>query len=397
MPSQTAPVKVNLSGALKAHAKDKTDYGREFTNLPGGITGGIAELVEAKIGVYKSGKNTGQKFIYMAGVVRSPKTALELKKIWEPVPGNPKGQVKIISNKMIDIDGQRTSIMLPLCATEKGDGKGGTVQVTLDQNVEDALNEVRKLGGEECTAHVQTEEDLAQLLATLKSQQPGIRFKFGTSEMDPNKDYPNGARVFENWYGTKGLENYVPEAADKHPALAATQDGTAPSANGDGQPAEQFNEFDASTSMDLDQLVEAANGDGDVATDAQARLIALATEKGREDEARAAESWADVKAVIEAEDALAEAPAEEAPAPAAKEPWKPKAGEMYMYKPLDPKTNKPQIDKATKKPVKGVEVEILTVTEKDTTVTLKNYDTGKTIMGADKKPLKVKWTDLAGE
>ncbi len=48
--------------SFKDHARDETEYGMEFIDLPGGITGGIARLVDAKLGVYAKGNNAGENF-----------------------------------------------------------------------------------------------------------------------------------------------------------------------------------------------------------------------------------------------------------------------------------------------------------------------------------------------
>ena len=66
----------NLAASLKAHAKDETDYTQDYSSLPAGIIGGIAELREARMGTYKSGKSVGGQYIYLAGVVITPEHAV---------------------------------------------------------------------------------------------------------------------------------------------------------------------------------------------------------------------------------------------------------------------------------------------------------------------------------
>ena len=61
---------------------------------------------------------------------------------------------------------------------------------------------------------------------------------------------------------------------------------------------------------------------------------------------------------------------------------------------VDPKTGKTKVDPKTKKAVKAIEVEILTVYPKNETCTVKNTTTGKTLAGADKLPRKIGWSEL---
>lgn len=187
-----------LGKHLKAHNKDETNYGMEFIDLPAGITGGIAKLVDAKVGVYKTGDNEGEQFLYLGGVVVEPKVVTATEKVFQD------GKVVVLSVREVDIAGQRTSKMVPLCETSKQDG---TV-VTQDENVSTALNELRKLGGEGCTENVNTDEQLLEFLEDLKGQ--GVYFKFSTSARDPSAAYPT-QRVWENWLGAKDLEDYEPE------------------------------------------------------------------------------------------------------------------------------------------------------------------------------------------
>ena len=70
-----------LSESLKAHANDETSYGTEYIDLPGGITGGIAKLVDAKLGEFKKGPNQGKQFLYLGGLVVEPETAIQLNKV----------------------------------------------------------------------------------------------------------------------------------------------------------------------------------------------------------------------------------------------------------------------------------------------------------------------------
>ena len=339
--------------ALKAHAKDQTDYGQEYINLPAGITGGLAQLVEAKRGKYAKGPNQGKEFLYLAGVVVEPKTATEVKKIWDADLNNKKGGIRALPPKEVKIEGQRTSVMIPLCDTKGGDGKGGTKVVSADENIAKALNELRKLGGEDCTKNISSEEDFDALLAALK--EAGPVFRFSTSEKAPTAQYPNSG-VWENWYGTKGVD-YQAE----------------PSANGHVEDSTGTEEETASDEVDLNELAAAADG-GD--EEAMAALKEKAEAVGVSgDDIDGADNWATVVEWIEAGGKPADEDAAEEEA-AAEEPEEtvPEKGNVYSYKPLDPK------DKTKKKRLaKGVECECIAVNAAKKTCTLKNLDDGKTL------------------
>src|SRR5437016_1611840 len=136
MPMQKSKSSFDINKSLQTHSTDDTDYGQDFTRLPGGISGGIAQLIDAKIGVYKTGANTGKKFFRAAGVVVSPDTATEMVKTLDE-----RGKVKVVSAKEVPVKGLQTSVMVPLCDTKKADG---TV-TTADEGVANMLNELRKL------------------------------------------------------------------------------------------------------------------------------------------------------------------------------------------------------------------------------------------------------------
>lgn len=103
MPMQKTSSKFDFNKALRDHAKDETTYQMDFTDLPGDITGGVAKLVEAKLGEYKSGPNQGQKFLYLAGTVVQPKQAAKITKVWDA----DKKAVKVVDASTVIIEGQR--------------------------------------------------------------------------------------------------------------------------------------------------------------------------------------------------------------------------------------------------------------------------------------------------
>jgi hypothetical protein len=341
----------NLSTSLKSHAKDETEYGQDFTRLPGGIIGGVARLVEAKRGLYKTGKNQGEPVIQLRGVVVKPREALHTVRTFE------NGAIKTLGATMVKVEGLFTQLFLPLCTTKN---KRGEI-TEADDNVKDACNELRKLGGDECTSGLSSEEDLDALLATLKAS--GIYFRFSTSELDPTAEYPN-PMVFERWLGTKGVEDFsvngTPDGTGTAPGVDDRTTGSK-AATAAGEPATE----------DLAALAEQANSDEDAGN----RLTALAVEAGCDaEEVKSAPNW---KAVVEMiEKAQAEGGTSTEPAP----DWEPAAGEIYSFHPYDPKTKKPS--------AKAVEVEVTAIQKKNKTVELKN-------LGNPKISYKnVKWDEL---
>lgn len=334
--SKKSSLKVN---PYKAHAKDETEYGMEFIDLPGGITGGVARLAEAKVGTFARGKNQGEKFIYLAGIVVEPKVAVDTQKVWKD------GNVQVVSTEEVEIKGQRTGMTLPLCDTTKANGS----VVSADENIGRMLNELRKLGGEECTAEIENEGTLAQVLEILKEEGPF--FKFSTTAGNPTAQYPI-PRIWENWFGAKGLEDYEPEEEDDVDENKETEESDGPEK--DDIP------FDDST-PDLTALAEAADevNEDDEATEAaeeaQRELEKLAESAGIN--AEKIDSWGGVA------DAITKASGGEPEDGDEDDPWVPKKEEVYKFKP-------PRARKA-------IEVMITAVFEKAETVTAKALESEK--------------------
>lgn len=346
MPMQKATGGFSLAKVLKAQAPAEVDYGVDLSKPPGGISGGVAELVECKIGTFKTGDDTGKKFFYAAGVIIEPKTATETVMTWNATTK----KAEVVSVREVKVEGRRTTLMIRLCDT-----KNSKQEVTSAQtHAEDMANELKKLGGKECLDGIESDEDVEALLVTLKEARP--RFKFSTTAGTPTAQYPK-ANVFENWYGTKGLENYVEQEANH------VQDNTAaaPSANGDIAPDQG----------DLDSLVATASEDGDskAALAAREALRGMALKAGvsEEDVDVKAQSWAEVKEMIEQ---VGSAPAE----PETEKPWEPEKDQVFFHTLVDAK-GKPIIkNKKTQK----VECEVTVVDRKNRTVTLLNLDDKKT-------------------
>lgn len=184
--------------AVQAHAKDETRYGLE--RLPAGINNGIAKLIGIKFDQYKSGDGLVGEWYYQArGMCLEPKSVVD-----------PHGTV-------VPVRGKQTMVQVPLCPqTSKTTGK----TVTHEDQFARVMNELRMLGGDDFTANAKTVGDLVELAEVLnrRAKTPGgVCFKFSTSEGKQAPGASDSPRVFENWHGRKGLEDYRPDLA---PAVA---------------------------------------------------------------------------------------------------------------------------------------------------------------------------------
>lgn len=343
-----------LDKAVQAHAADETNYGP--VRLPGGIRNGIAKLVDCKFDVFKTGPNTGQYFFRAAGVVVEP------------------DDVTTASGSKVPVRGLQTSILIPCCATKNRSGK----VTTQEDNVSEILNEMRKLGGDDYTKGAKG-SSLESLAAGLAAASP--YFRFSTSQSAPTPEFPD-PRVWENWHGSKGLEDYEPPTGDgveeETAGAAPASEETEEEAPADGP----FNEFDDGSgdekegeeegeddgADDLDALASAADDDQDKG--AMTKLKALAKKAGVSDqEIDDADSWASLAEMVRS--------AQEAPAPKAKKkaeeksPPAPKLKEVWLYLP-------PGKNPATKAPYKDpIEGQVTKVNAAKKTVTLKDLDNGK--------------------
>ncbi len=339
MPAQVTKSKLlakygkKLEEAAKRHAGAPIEYGPQ--RLPPGITNGVAKLVVCTFAEVASGKtNAGQLYFRAAGVICEPESVVH-------------------NGQAVPVKGQQTSIMEMVCDTKTQAGK----TTTMEEHVANVQNEMKKLLGD---GYDPNDLEGANLEATAAAlEQAGIYFRFSTSVRRPMKA-GDAEGVWENWHGTKGLENYTPTGGSN----GQVEDHSGETA-GEGGDA----------GVDVDALVATASedGDGEEQKEAREQLIQLAVDAGHEREvAEAADGWQDV-ADLAANPP--EAAAEEA-AEAVEEPKVPEKGEDYAYRARDPKGN--VLKGKDKKPVAPVPVEVLTVNAKNGTVTVKNSDTGKT-------------------
>ncbi len=394
MPAQTGKSSVDFNKALKKAKEKPVEYRREMRNLPGGISGGVARLVEMKFGIYKEGQYKGKEFFYAAGVVQEPLTALEVVKTWEQ-GDNPKGKgvVKILASREVKVFGARTSIMVPLCQLkENSRGEVSTVQ---DQ-VNRMMGYVRGVGGkntEDICEDVESKDDLLPIFEQLK--EAGPFFNFSTRSTDPTKEYPN-PRVFEEWHGGVGLEDYVAEEVEgvteteeeggEEAAEETEVEGEGDDEGGGGKKTATSEEEE-----DLDALAATADDDdmeGKGQEEAQERLTELGKKVGlTSKQLKDASTFAEVVELIREKDSGAEmeeegeeaeeeeAAEEEEETP---EPWKPAKGEVCLRNHLD-KAGKVMVSKKTGKKMKPTECVIVSIDAKKKTCTLKDNTDKKTL------------------
>lgn len=348
-------VSKGLSSSLKKHSGDRTDYGSSLENLPGGVTNGIAKLDKAEVGEYKSGDNIGKKYVRLAGVIVSPKVVDACKKIFRD------GKVEMTPMEEVHLGGLQTSQMLPLCDTTNASGD----TTTADEHIERMLNELRKLGGEECTANVESPESLTELLALLTDPKNPIFFKFSTTHRTPSAQYPEFGS-WENWYGSRDLEDY--ELGDDEDIEETEEE--VPEEEKTGEPDDiSTDEGDDNIPFEeLKSLARSADA-GDEAASIKIADAAKAVDIDSEDEKY--DSWESVVDAIrearnEPEEAEEGEPEEEELAP-------PEKGENYKFKP--PRARNPVV------------VEVTAVFPGKKTCNLKNLDNGKTYK-------KVSWEKL---
>lgn len=399
MPKQTAKsglaAKLGDKGrkAFDAHKADEVKFSGGG-DLPAGVTG-VAKIVKCGFGQYKEGKHKGEYFYMASAVVVEPK----------------------------EYKGMRTSIgPEPMCETPERTGK--TARKSVEDHMAFVINEFKKLGIETDDLSY---EDFEPTAATI--QDAGIHTRFRTYAYSKQeivktaKGYEIGGKVFKtealakaafpyagqeprvmtDWTGV--AEDYAVEESDdgvedetaeetevEEEAEVAEEESEEVEA--EEEVAEESDDSESEEESESDGLSElAAKADkGD--KKAKKELTTKAVEAGAtEEDVENADNWEAVAEMIrnagdsdegEAE-AEEEAEAEVEEEEEVAEEWKPEKGSVY--KRLQPSAKDP------KKKVK-VEIEVLTVSEKNQTVTAKSLDSGKPIIGKDKKPLPIKWADL---
>lgn len=335
----TTSISKKLSKMVAKHKGDETTYG--VVNLPGGISNGIAKLIEAKFGKYAKGKYTGEDFFRAAGVVVSPEE----------------------NGDGVPVKGLQTSIMIPLCDTTNAAGE----TTSAEEHGARLLNELRKLGA---NTDEMEDDGLEELLEVLVEEGP--YFRFTTSQSEATEQFPN-PRVWENWHGNKGLEDYVGDEDEE-----VTEDEPEPEEEDEDEEVEEDGDEDGEEDegsedpKNLDELAAFADDDpdSDEGQEAAAALTELAEKNDLDPNEY--ESWADVvEALSESEEDEDEGSDEE------EEEIVPEKEEVYFFKP--PRKRK------------AVECEVTAVFKTKQTCNLKDLENdGKVYKG-------VAWSDLQTE
>ena len=355
-----------------------------FIAMPGGVKQGVARLV--KIGFYEYKADTKQK------KANGQSAAGEYYFRAVGVATEPKDTIDPITNNRARVAGLQTSIMINCFDTSSGTGKDAKV-TTQAENMVKVVDAMRLLAGDAYMkgANKYNLEQLAAGMQKVATAKP-LYFAFSTSVSDQGKVNPKTGkpfppRVFENWHGVEGLENYAPPSAVgmvsaedlPEPPEPAGEDhaeaGDAPAeADGEAAPAD---EVSADSVPDLDAL--AARADVNPPTkDSKAaaeELKAIALKIGLDgDTVDNADNWAQVAQMISNFDpaGIAESPPAEEPEPTEQPTWTPKKGDIVQYK-------RPGVSAATKKPFKPFDCEVLDVSTKKSMVKLKSSVDNKTI------------------
>lgn len=381
----------DLGGMLRKHATTAPETPQDFTRLPGGIDDGRAQLVVATMGVYKTGNTAGKKFIRLAANVAEPEMVTEIKRVWDKDAVNPrnhakKGAVKIVGQRERKVSGLQTSQMLPLCDSGWDDVKK-EFATSMDENVKTAMGVLNLCAGcddrtpqdQLFTRNVVDEASLEEVLKHLESAAPYI--KFTTSDLPPSDKFPE-PKVFEKWYGSKGLENYSPPAvgAAVQKTVIGVNSPNGGSANGPATPTHEDANGRSAVTHIMQTMQNGHAGDADGALvellslckqqlpDAQEQMLNLAVEAGvTQDVLDGTDDWQVVYDAIVAKRAPTTPPAAptqtQPPAASGPDPSNPKVGDRFFYK-------------MSKAMPRGVEVEV-TVVNPDGVVKAKNISNPK--------------------
>ena len=307
--------------AVAKHRGDATNYGN--VDLPAGIEGGVAQLIDCRLSQIKPGKkNAGMWFFIAAGSVISPE------------------QYNGIPTK-----GLRTQIMEVIGNTPTRSRK------TVDEHIEWVLNEVRKFGVD--TKKI-TINELETVLAALKKKKPKFRFRTWKGQKQTEGPYAGMEPMTQHsWNGLYTGETEAP--------APPVQDDSGPEEP--EEPDVEDVEEEEGEEVNFLELGEQADaGDEDALT----ALVDAAKEAGIDPEDDEYDTWMKLAEALDgAEGEEEEGEEEEEEEEEEFEP--PQKEEVFLYKPPRKK--------------KAIEVEVLAVNSKKKTVTVKNSETGKKLKG----------------
>lgn len=192
--SLAAKLGSRVTAAVATHKDDETVI-KGGGNLPEGIEGGIAQVVECKFDTHKDGDHKGEIYFYMGAVVVEP---------------------KYIGHRKIE--GQRTSVTEPVYDTPDRTRK------TVEDHIAHIMNEMRKAGADTASMDPSDEGALESLAASIKEAGPFITFRTWKGKKATTGPYANKEpMVQEQW---QGLAEYDGEAAAEAAAEDAVQDRT---------------------------------------------------------------------------------------------------------------------------------------------------------------------------
>jgi hypothetical protein len=371
------------------HRNDETDYGN-FANLPAGIDNGVAQLTKCAIQLVAKGKpHAGEPYFIARAVVKKPET-----------------------HDGVRCAGKSTQVIENLFDTP------GRARSSFEEHLAWVSNFLRTLGCD--TAEVELDE-LEETCAAVQEAAPHIEFRTWKGQKQETGPYAGKEpRVQESWMGlaeqyteeegagTGDVDNTgppefdggrtptspsrrTPTQSNGAPAGKATQSPPKPRMGGKVVQAPAPEPESGPEFGDLDSLAERASPPTDDAK-AQDELRRLANEAGITDEqVDQAESWQAVADLISEgtnTDPGLEGGTEEAvdtgseegdvTEPEGKE--SPGAGSPVRYRPVDPKTKKPQ--------KRAIECVVTAVNEAKGTADIRSLDNAKVVYKA------VAWDDL---
>ena len=246
-------VKGSLLSKLGAEAKKawKSHAGDEVKLTAGGdlppIENGVAQLVDIKIGIYENGNDKGKLYFSAQGIVVSPD-----------------------QSQGIPVTGLRTRIgPEPLFATPTRSRK------TLEEHIAWMMNEIRKLGIDTNSIDIDDLEET--IFPALLEQSPHFRFRTWKGKTATEGKYKGQEpRVNHDWRGVVEFDSESGEAT--------------------GGVEVEEEEVASDTTVDIDALLEAANGDDEAA---QNQLLDLAVAAGnKKKEVEALPDWESVAALL---------------------------------------------------------------------------------------------------
>lgn len=280
-----------LDNAVKAHAEDETTYGNE--KLPAGIENGVCQLTKCKLKEVEGDDkaNPGELMVQFEGMICEPTSIM-------------------VQGRSFPLRGKRVYKVQMIGETKDKQGK---VVRSVDDNISKLFLEMRRLAGPNFTSG-KTARDIPALVSLLDKAKP--YFRFSTTKTPEKRDDKTGKviyeeRVWENWDGNVGLEDYSP------PEASGTTDETSRSntanargvGGGSNEPADNTVSNGNSSAVsveysdnnDIDSLVARANELDEIneptrdALIAQKRLGELAKANGATDEQISiANTWRDV-------------------------------------------------------------------------------------------------------